>query len=337
MSDVVRFSASVQSHESDTDQANLTPAQKEAQSAALKQPGRAILDGAGNYRVEQHAEVGREQHSSQDVLSNPLAHAVDQTGKRVHNITQADPRTTRVPVPTPNGYEHMPLNMAVAAGLYRYDEAGKLVAGFSQPQTPAGDSKSEEKQQTKSQDDAPLGWSSEPVDQIMSTLGREMSESQIEGLIATALRGEVELSDQRAHGIAQTMQNVNPATVKAAYSKAVSEAVAAANEIVVNAGVSDPTALYAHLEANDLPRLRDIQDSFARGEARPLERAAKEFLAKHGPTLSAGQERWLLDNADLARNGRIYRDEKTGILTVEIEGKRFSAKDAVRLGYIRVS
>jgi hypothetical protein len=321
-----------------------TPAQREAQSASLRQPGRAIFDGNG-YRVEQIQEVNAAPAANED-RSSFWNYATTEDGTPTDMFApNANPSRIYIPVPDGRGgWDRMTLAAATRGKVIQKDGSGKYVP-FGNPE-PSADAKSQESQENKSaekesqqtDDNSPLRWESEAVDRTMSTLGRELSETQIEGMIAVALTGSPELTNLRAESIAQTLENVSADEVKEAYRVMVQEATAKADEIVLAAGLSDPGTLYRHLEANDLPRLRSIQDAFVRGDARPLEQAAKQFLGKNPDAgVSQSSIEAIMAEGNEVNGGKLHRNEKGTALVTFDSGETMTLASALRAGYVKIS
>jgi hypothetical protein len=72
------------------------------------------------------------------------------------------------------------------------------------------------------------------------------------------------------------------------YREAVAAAVEEANALVTKAGVEDIDSFYRFMEANHRSELHEIRDSFARGDGRPLVKAAKEGDGSFGISRSSG-------------------------------------------------
>jgi hypothetical protein len=300
-----------------------TPAERERLHAELTQPGKVIVGSDGTVRVE--GPVSSPVTTNADRAANWRDHVTDAHG----NAVDFDKMTNESMIYLPDG-DRSTVGAAKRAGLLKYDASGRLVmAGESTngregnptaPDSSVAD-KTQEPQKKDGDDNAKdEGWQSETVDAITATIGRELSAGQLEGLIATAMTGEAEISDLRATSIAQTLKDVSAKEVKESYRVAVQEARQAADAIVVKNGVDDPAALYAWLEQNDMNRAMSVRDSFVRGKTAPLIAAAKDFAATHA-TMDPADAEYLLDARHTVTGGKLFKSDKGVVMVSYTDGR----------------
>jgi hypothetical protein len=188
-----------------------------------------------------------------------------------------------------------------------------------------------------------IGWSSNTVDFVMSQVGSKLPDTTLEGLVAYGSTGALELSESQAHALAQQLRDdargeLSPEDVRMYYREAVAAAVEEANALVTKAGVEDIDSFYRFMEANHRSELHEIRDSFARGDGRPLVKAAKDYVASRGAGVDAVTAERLLDRENTVNGGRIYR-APNGTVMVQIDGAEgpMTLAQAIAGGHVKVS
>jgi hypothetical protein len=216
-----------------------TPAQREAQSASLRQPGRAIFDGNG-YRVEQIQSTPQPpsaQERSRDWLNSltgPANEPVDLFNTKL--------RESQIMVPLPDG-DVIDLASAKKANLIRRNAKGELVAAWDQsrptePQ-PAQGERIEEQSSTPQQQETPAEDLVAPLagDQTLGEIASAIGDAPVYSLIEATALGQG-LSAHRAQSIAQATGN-EPEAVAAMYDALVTEYGEVGSKALIAAGVPE--------------------------------------------------------------------------------------------------
>jgi hypothetical protein len=341
------FSYQVQpkQHESDS---GTPPTQAEKEQ--MRAPGRAIYNaGSGEYHVEMPQEVGREQERTPyDVLSNPLNFVTDTTGRRVHNIAAADPKSTVVPVPNGSGgVDYMPLSAALNARLYDYDSTGKLLPTFvvsprtdvSRPSTPVGqqDGRSAQEQQGKAAQDSPAEDRVPELqgDQTLGRIAEQVGDAPVYQLISQAALGEP-LTEAKAQSIAQAL-GVDPENIRNVHAALLTEYSAVGTAALMAAGVAEEKCAEAmawlaeHRKGDLLDAVNDMVRQSKRSTT-ALKALGRDFVKATGGSFSDAE----LEQMTLPAGARWHRGER-GELLITIEGwGTTSAQGALRQGVLKV-
>jgi hypothetical protein len=305
-------------------------------------PASLGLDPTGQTRIEQ-AQQATQSTSPQERASRWRDNLEGSDGRRVDFANMKDDTFVYLP----DG-DRVPVAVAKRSGFLTTDASGRLImqgeGNFSSPQQNTNDKPAAEESNKANEQNEPVRWSNVNVDHIMSTVGSKLPETTLEGLVAYGSTGAMELTESQAHALAQTLRSdgrgeLTPEDAAMYYREAVSAAVDEANKIVMEqANVKDLDGFYSWMEANHRAELHEIRDSFCRGDARPLVKAAKNFAASHPDAgVSPDTIEAVMAEGNTVNGGRLHRAEN-GVAYVTFDsGETMPLAAALRAGYVKVS
>jgi hypothetical protein len=295
--DYAKFQMPVQS-------ADTTPAsaqEREELHRQLTAPGRVILDGSGQVRVEmpQTVQVGKRQ----------VGAVFTEGGKQFVIVADGD---------------KMEVQAAKQAGLYP-------TAPDIQPQDKSAENTPKQDEQ-KTEGSEQVRWTDATVDEVLGSVANELPASAINALVSTAVIADGNLTDFRAAEIAQQLPGRTPAEVKEMYFRAYEAAVNKANAMVQEAGVRDLASFYAWAEKN--VDLAEVRYAFASDSAGPLLNAARQYIATNPNTPAHASLDEVYAEGHQVNGGRLYVENAKHM--VEIGDMKMTFESAVQRGYVKV-
>jgi hypothetical protein len=334
MSQYASYNVAVPPSEGD----NLSPAERQAQSAALRQPGRVVLQG-DTVRIEEPMQVSQST-SPVERASRWRDNLEGPDGRRVDFANMSD--TTFVYLP--DG-DRVPVGVAKRSGFLTTDANGRLVmkgegqqGNPTNPESPAGAKSQDDSQKPAQQDDQPVRWESPLVDQITSVYAPELGADAMQALVARAVTlGEATLPDHVAERYAQAVSTATPENMREAYRVAYAEAVEHANAMIEATGVKDLNSFIEYAETKQSGDFMDAKYKFAEGDGRALQKMARQYLASHPDAgVSPDTIEAVMAESNDVHGGKLTR--KNGVAYVTFDsGQTMPLAAAIRSGFVKVS
>jgi hypothetical protein len=332
------YSANVtpQVNPSDAEQANLSPAERQAQSESLKTPGVVRVQG-DTVTIQQPASAPSAP-SVAEKAANWQTFASREDGSRVDlNDPNLNPRNTYITMP--DG-DKMPLAALLAARLITRDANGRYVAAWetnvnpNQPapansDKPAPGDQQDKSQQTSAEDRVPPIQGDNTLGEVALVTGDATVYSLIEG---NALGND--LSPQRASSIAQAM-GIEPGLVQQMHEALVSEYSEVGSRALEAVGVpADRIAeavewMRQQHKGSLVEAFQDIVSQKARSTTK-LKALGRDYMSKTGGQFSDAE----LETFALPE-GATWSRGLRGELILNVGGKVFNAQAAMRSGMLK--